>query len=138
MNNLIFFTDNLVDTKEFFNMLTKTRKRVLLSKDLTYISGGKFPYTFYLDFETEREKESYEPLTDDFRKKIPLSNPYCILVDLHMYTTTKMLVKVLKQLAPELYVYDNQENWFGTADEFLKKLIFVGVSNIRINKKTRF
>ena len=57
---------------------------------------------------------------DEYKKKIPIENPYVTDFETHRSIDLKRVIKVLMQLYPELYInVDDSTNWLGSAQEYL-------------------
>ena len=111
------FTDTLIDYKKCKEVLEPVFQKIIINEN-----GGSYgnpPKSFYFDIEYEREAESIEPLDEDMRAKIPIKNPYCTNLDFHFEDLAKKVVGLFKSMYPELYIYENQINWFGTAEEYI-------------------
>ena len=117
MKSIILFTDSPIDS----TICDKALKPVFPKIKITdaYVFYGKPPKSFNFDIEDKRDKDSFEPLDEETASKIPISNPYCTVISFHYEDMMKQVVTALEPLFPELFICEDQIDWFGTADEYI-------------------
>jgi intergrase/recombinase len=118
MRNFYFFTSKKITTEDCFEALSEEMKYVESNGvDIWINAKSKSFITFCnesLDdffFETTEEKE-------EFKRKIPIENPYVNNFETHRSIDLKRVIKVLMKLYPELYI-DDDGDFTASAQEYL-------------------
>ena len=123
MRDIELLTNKKMVLEDVYDIIKKNFKIVDCVK--TGMMLGKYPRTLDLDFYKGRMYSDCEIKTElfdkEYKNKIPLGNAYRAIVGYHLTNATKKLVTVLLNVYPELCVYDNDEDWIGTAKEYLEK-----------------
>ena len=118
MKSIILFTNSPIDDKTCEKALRPVFPKIKIQKD--YIWFGNPPKSFNFEIEDKRDKDSFEPLDDETAAKIPINNPYCTVIDFHFEDMMKKVVEAFLPYYPELFVYEDQIDWYGTANEYIK------------------
>lgn len=118
MKSIILFTDNPIDC----TTCEKALKPVFPKIDIKdpYVFFGKPPKSFSFELEYKRDQESFEPLSKEMASRIPINNPYCTVIDFHFEDMMKQVVTAFMPYYPELFIYEDQIDWYGAADEYIK------------------
>ena len=117
MKYIILFTNSPIDYKQGQSVLEPIFPGIEVGETYTYY--GSAPRSITLDIDLEREEDSIEPLPQEMKERIPLNNPYCATLNFHMENMAKKVVAALSSIYPEMFVYEDQLDWYGTAKEFL-------------------
>ena len=118
MKSLIMFTNSPLDYEKCLEVLEPIFPGILVNKLQCFY--GNPPKSFNFDFEYERDKDSLDPLDDELANRIPIENPYCTVMDYHKDHMAQKVVNAIKVFSPEMYILDDQTDWLGPADEFVK------------------
>ena len=118
MKSIILFTNSPIDDKAFEKALKPVFPKIKIKENSIWF--GNPPKSFNCELELKREKDSFEPLDKEMEARIPINNPYCTLIDFHFEDMMKKVVEAFLPYYPELYIYEDQIDWSGTADEYIK------------------
>ena len=118
MRDFYLFTSKKITAKDCFEALNKEIKHVetngvdiwINAKSKSFISFGDDTIDDFF-FESQEAK-------DEFKKKIPIENPYVTDFETHRSIDLKRVIKVLMQLYPELYI-DDDCDFTASAQEYL-------------------
>ena len=128
MKDLFIFTNEIVTMENCIEILSQHYKNFKVEDEKT-IHYGNPPKSFYIFLENTRIKESNDPFVEELRH-IPLDNPYCTSIEFHWNTCAQTLASLFEAIRPEAFVYDPQENWYGTAKEYKDKTDFKHIIKI--------
>ena len=118
MKSIILFTDKPINYIECQTVLEKIYPNIKMGE--TYTHYGNPPKSFSIEIELERENTTIEPLDDDLTRRVPIVHPYCTTISFHKEIIAQRVVEAILTLYPELYIYEDQLDWAGTANEYLK------------------
>ena len=119
MRDFYFFTSKKLTAKDCFEALSKEIKNVEMNgTDNIWINAKSRSYIWFSNetyddffFESPEAKE-------EFKRKIPIQNPYVNDFETHRSIDLKRVIKVLVQLYPELYI-DDYGDFTASAQEYL-------------------
>ena len=117
MKSIIMFTDRPLDYIECKKVLEPLFPKIIINEQQVFY--GYSPNSFNFDFEYERDQDSIDPLPKDMADRIPVKNPYCVNLNFHKENMVKKIVAALYPLYPELFIYEDQIDWYGTAKEYI-------------------
>ena len=118
MRDFYFFTKTKVTVEDCLAPLQKEIKNVKMNGDMDIWIDAKSRSFLWLE-NSSLDEFIVEDL-DEFKKQIPLQNPYVTYFETHRSIDAKRVLAVLMQLYPEIYVnVDDESDWFGTAQEYL-------------------
>ena len=118
MRDFYFFTKTKVTAEDCLAPLQKEIKNVKMNGDTDIWIDAKSRSFLWLE-NSSLDEFIVEDL-DEFKKQIPLQNPYVTYFETHRSIDAKRVLAVLMQLYPEIYVnVDDESDWFGTAQEYL-------------------
>lgn len=118
MRDFYFFTSKKITAQDCFEALNNEIKHVesngvdiwINAKSKSYISFGNETIDDFF-FESPEEKE-------EFKRKIPIKNPYVTDFQTHRSIDLKRVISVLMKVYPDLYVSDDGD-FVGSAQEYL-------------------
>ena len=119
MRDFYFFTSKKITAEDCFEALSKEIKHVEMNgTDNIWINAKSRSFIWFYNetiddffFESQEAKE-------EFKKKIPIENPYVTDFETHRSIDLKRVIKVLMQLYPELYI-DDDCDFTASAQEYL-------------------
>ena len=119
MRDFYFFTSNQITAKDCFEALKNEIKNVEMNGETDiWINAKSRSFIWFSNdtiddffFESPEEKE-------EFKKKIPIENPYVTDFETHRSIDLKRVISVLMKICPELYIYDDGD-FVGSAQEYL-------------------
>ena len=119
MRNFYLFTSKKITAKDCFEALSKEIKHIEMNGTDNIWINAKFRSFLWFYNETIDDFffESQEA-KDEFKKKIPIENPYVTDFETHRSIDLKRVIKVLMQLYPELYI-DDDCDFTASAQEYL-------------------
>ena len=118
MRDFYFFTKTKVTAEDCFEALQKEIKNIKMNGDTDIWIDAKSRSFLWLE-NSSLDEFIVEDL-DEFKKQIPLQNPYVTYFETHRSIDAKRVLAVLMQLYPEIYVnVDDESDWYGTAQEYL-------------------
>ena len=118
MRDFYFFTKTKVTAEDCLAQLQKEIKNVKMNGDTDIWIDAKS--RSYLWLENSSLDDFIVEDLDEFKKQIPLQNPYVTYFETHRSIDAKRVLAVLMQLYPEIYVnVDDESDWYGTAQEYL-------------------
>lgn len=126
MNSIIIYTENKPIPEDCAKSLKKYFKHV--HTNTNQVCCINTPESFYIDFWEERINDSIEPLTKKEQKIIKMNNPYSLDIDFHFVSIIRKVVQAIFDIYPDAVVYDDQENWYGPAKEYITKPISYEIS----------
>ena len=125
MRDFYFLTSRPLTAKECFDKLKEKIKNIQGTNSpdeiQLYISGKWRSFLwFYNDRLTDYFAGFPDEELDEYKKQIPIIDPYINHFETHRSIDAKRVIAVLMQLYPELYIDINDETeWQGTAQEYL-------------------
>lgn len=128
MKDLFIFTNDIVTIDDCSNILNQLYSNYSVYKDENSIHYGKPPKSFNIYLETSRIMESDDPFEEEI-SHIPLNNPYCTSLEFHWNSYAQTIAGLFAAIRPESFVYDPQENWYGTAKDYIDKTDFKNEPN---------
>ena len=119
MRDFYFFTSNQITAKDCFEALKNEIKNVEMNGETDiWINAKSRSFIWFSNdtiddffFESPEEKE-------EFKKKIPIENPYVTDFETHRSIDLKRVISVLMKICPDLYIYDDGD-FVGSAQEYL-------------------
>ena len=119
MRDFIFFTNRKITAEECFEALKKEIQHVETNGTDIWM-GAKFKsfLTHSDDGIDDFIFDSPEDL-EEFKKRDPIQNPYITDFEAHRSIDAKRVINVLMKIYPELYVNVQDDDWWGTAQEYL-------------------
>ncbi|MBO5040023.1 MAG: hypothetical protein J6D09_02880 [Clostridia bacterium] len=122
MRGYNFFTSIELDANDCLQELKNVIKNVKMNGDndiwvddkhrsFLWISNGDFS-----DFVFTSEEEAAE-----FKSRIPIESPYVNDFETHRSIDLKRFITALVRIYPELYIYSDEDDMIGSAQEFLDK-----------------
>ncbi len=119
MRDFYLFTSKKITAKDCFEALSKEIKHIEMNGTDNIWINAKFRSFLWFYNETIDDFffESQEA-KDEFKKKIPIENPYVTDFETHRSIDLKRVIKVLMQLYPELYI-DDDCDFTASAQEYL-------------------
>jgi len=119
MRNFYFFTSKKITAQDCFEALSKEIKNIEMNGNDNIWINAKFKSFIWFNNETFDDFffESIEA-KEEFKKKIPIENPYVTDFETHRSIDLKRVIKVLMQLYPELYI-DDDGDFTASAQEYL-------------------
>ena len=119
MKNIILLTDKPIEKdscREIF--LNVFPNKEIINDDKESLLLGR-PYSnINVIYSYDRVLDENSSFSEDDAKHIPLNNPYCTIVEFHKIAIAKQAVSALVTKYPELYIYYDEEDWYGTPVEF--------------------
>jgi intergrase/recombinase len=119
MRDFIFFTNRKITAEECFEALKNEIQYVETNGADIWINAKSksflTPSDDCIDDFIFDSPEDFE----EFKKKIPIQNPCITDFETHRSIDAKRVIKVLMQIYPELYVNVQDDDWWGTAQEYL-------------------
>ena len=123
MRDLELLTSKQIELEDIYGVIDKNFKIKGSSNEGIFF--GKYPNSVDITFKKSRMFSDCEFESDlfeeEYKGKIPIENAFRTSVRYHVTSITKKLVTSLLPLFPELCIYDNDEDWLGTAKEYLDK-----------------
>ena len=120
MRDFYFFTSKPITIEDCFDALKSEIKNVDYYDQNGIFIKGK--HRSYIHFENDRltdfifeDDEDYE----EFKNKIKVDNPYVTDFETYRSIDAKRVITVLMKLRPELYVFVDDDDFYGTAQEYL-------------------
>ena len=119
MRDIYLFTSKKITAQDCFEALSKEIKHIEMNGTDNIWINAKFRSFLWFYNETIDDFffESQEA-KDEFKKKIPIENPYVTDFETHRSIDLKRVIKVLMQLYPELYI-DDDCDFTASAQEYL-------------------
>ena len=119
MRDFYLFTSKKITAQDCFEELSKEIKHIEMNGTDNIWINAKFRSFLWFRNETIDDFffESQEA-KDEFKKKIPIENPYVTDFETHRSIDLKRVIKVLMQLYPELYI-DDDCDFTASAQEYL-------------------
>jgi hypothetical protein len=121
MNKLTIITNENLDFDKVKALLKKSfpNKEVKDEKQ-NYLFLGKFPTEFILELNIDDYFDNPEyAFSQETIDLIPFKNKYCNDISYHSFTIIKNVVKILLDLYPEMWIYDDDYLWIGSAKDFI-------------------
>lgn len=125
MRDFYFLTSRPLTAKDCFDKLKEKIKNIQGTNSpdeiQLYISGKWRSFLwFYNDRLTDYFAGFPDEELEEYKKQIPIIDPYINHFETHRSIDAKRVIAVLMQLYPELYIDINDETeWQGTAQEYL-------------------
>ena len=123
MRDFYFFTSQKITAKDCFDALSKEIINTSVSKKTEEIQismGDK--HRSYLWFYNERLSDGIYESDEDFEKEkklIPITDPFINHFETYRSVDAKRVIKILVGIFPELYINVADDEWYGSAQEYL-------------------
>ena len=118
MRDFIFFTNRKITAQECFEAIKIEMPTADKGDGTTSIFvGGK--NRAYLWFSNDRISDCWEEEIKAFKGKVPMDNAYLVNFETYRSIEAKKMIKALLRVYPELYVNVQDDDWWGTAQEYL-------------------
>ena len=121
MRDVYLFTSKKITAQDCFESLSKEIKHIEMNgKDNIWINAKFRSFLWFYNETIDDFFFESQEAKDEYKKKIPIENPYVTDFETHRSIDLKRVIKVLMQLYPELYInVDDSTNWLGSAQEYL-------------------
>ena len=121
MRDVYLFTSKKITAQDCFEALSKEIKHIEMNgKDNIWINAKFRSFLWFYNETIDDFFFESQEAKDEYKKKIPIENPYVTDFETHRSIDLKRVIKVLMQLYPELYInVDDSTNWLGSAQEYL-------------------
>ena len=121
MRDFYLFTSKKITAQDCFESLSKEIKHIEMNgKDNIWINAKFRSFLWFYNETIDDFFFESQEAKDEYKKKIPIENPYVTDFETHRSIDLKRVIKVLMQLYPELYInVDDSTNWLGSAQEYL-------------------
>lgn len=118
MRDFYFFTSKKITAQDCFEALSNEIKHIETNGENIWINAKSKSFIWFRNetiddffFESAEAKE-------EFKRKIPIENPYVTDFETHRSIDLKRVIKVLMKLYPELYI-DDDGDFTASAQEYL-------------------
>ena len=119
MRDFYFFTSKKITAKDCFEALSKEIKHIEMNgTDNIWINDKSRSFLWFYNETIDDFFFESQEAKDEFKKKIPIENPYVTDFETHRSIDLKRVIKVLMQLYPELYI-DDDGDFTASAQEYL-------------------
>jgi len=121
MRDFYLFTSKKITAEDCFEALSKEIKHVEMNGSNSIWINVKSRSFIWFNNETYDDFFFESPDTkEEFKRKIPIENPYITDFETHRSVDLKRVIKVLMKLYPELYI-DDDGDFTASAQEYLDK-----------------
>ena len=121
MRDFYFFTSKKITAKDCFEALSKEIKHIEMNgTDNIWINAKSRSFIWFHNETIDDFFFESQEAKNEFKKKIPIENPYVTDFETHRSIDLKRVIKVLMQLYPELYI-DDDCDFTASAQEYLDK-----------------
>ncbi len=129
MRDIFLFTSKPMDFAECEKVINASIRHVVSEPDINrFRSTSKNHWYFTIENGNIYDEVTEEDYTDnpgyireldDWAAKIPVKDPYINRLESYRSIDVKRLVAALVTIYPDLYVNVDDDNWYGTAQEYI-------------------
>ena len=118
MRDFYFFTSKKITAEDCIEALSNEIKHVETNGVDIWINDKSRSFITFCNETLDDFFFESQEAKDEFKKKIPIENPYVTDFETHRSIDLKRVIKVLMQLYPELYI-DDDGDFTASAQEYL-------------------
>ena len=116
MRDIILFSNRQIVKEDCFSVLEKEVQNIKNNGNDLMIDAKN---RLYLNFSSQRINEPKDESSIEFQKHIPIYNAYLTFIETYRFIDAKRVINVLLSIYKELYVYIDDIDWYGKAEEFI-------------------
>ena len=125
MKTLSLITKNKIESSKISNLILEKHpfSKKIIKNDEEELFLGKFPREFYIIFNDScylKDDEIFSAFDKKELDILPIENPLVNTLYYRDIEVAKSIVKILLEQYPELYVFDEDEDGFKSAKDYIK------------------
>ena len=121
LKNLIILTDKSITKESCYDLFKNNFKDFLIKDDyFPNLNMEKGHEKFVLWFSSYKKLHNFNCTMEELKTKCPNKQTKTINLSYSSKNIAKKVISLLKPLYGRMHIFDEEGNWYGTADEFIE------------------